>query len=382
MRIGLFVDSVSTALSDGESYITSGGIGVYAQELLSALLQEEDDNEYLLIRGRPASVPLISHPRVKEVSPSRPLRFVNRTGLWREWVLRNEYIELLHELTPIAGTIRWHKYPLVLTVHDVIPLFYPELFTRLNTLAFKAFCRRNLEHADAVIAVSQNTNQDMQKFFPGTGNKTTVIPIAGQTFHSIHPPDLHVLKEFDIHSPYILSVATIEPRKNHLALLDAYMLVRESGYDLKLVLIGPKGWKNDEIYHHDALNKYKQDIIFTGVIPPRLLEIFYRGALVFIYPSFYEGFGMPALEAAGAAIPVIVGRNSSLAEIMGDSAYYVGERPVGHEIADAVMDIIDNQELKNKLCIMGKKQAARYSWQKTAQKTLEVYRQVARRGQK
>ena len=379
MRIGMFIDSVSTACSDGISYITSGGIGVYAQELLLALLEEEEDNEYLLLRGRPASVPLISHPRVKEVSPSRPWRFVNRTGVWREWVLGSEPIDLLHELTPVAGTIRWHKYPLVLTVHDVIPLLYPELFHTLNTYAFKAFCRHNLERAEAVIAVSQNTNRDMQRFFPAAGSKTTVIPIAGQTFKASPPPNFDVRQQFNIHKPYLLSVATIEPRKNHLALLDAYRLVRESGYDLQLVLIGPKGWKNDNIYSHETLYKYKQDIVFTGVIPPRLLEMFYREALVFIYPSFYEGFGMPALEAAGAGIPVIVGRNSSLVEVMGDSPYYVSERPGGREIADGVIEIIGNPELKKQLSIRGKKQTAGFSWQKTARQTLQVYRQAARR---
>lgn len=378
MRIGLYVDAVFTTRNDGESYVASGGVGVYAKELLSALLQAEDENEYLVMRGRPTSVPLLSHPRVKEISPSRHRRGLIKTGFWREWVLRNESLDVLHELEPSSGAIRLHDYPLVVTVHDVIPLLYPESFRLSHTLTFKAFCRHNLARADAVIAVSHNTCRDMQKVFPVTLNKTTVIHEAGQSLDFTRQLDLNIMKGFNLSKPFILSVATIEPRKNHKALLDAYWLLRESGYELQLVLIGPPGWKNTEFYRHDALKKYEPDIIFPGTVPPHQLANFYQQAAVFVYPSFYEGFGMPVLEAAAASIPAIVGKNSSLVEIMGDAAYYVSERPGGREIAEAVTAIIDNQDLATRLGLRGKEQAASFSWAKTAQQTLAVYRQAAK----
>jgi len=380
MRIGIFVDSVFTAESNGQSYITSGGVGIYARELLAALLREESENQYLVMRGRPASVPIIKHPRVKEISPVRSFRSLSKAGLWREWILRHEPLDVLHELEPSSGALRWHDHPLVVTVHDLIPLILPGHFRWYHTLTFKAFCRRNLERARAVIAVSHNTCRDIEKFFPEAVSKTTVIHEAGQSLDFEYKADPAILDAFHITKPYILSVATLEPRKNHQALLDAYYMLRKCGLNLQLDLIGAAGWKNDHLFKHKVLAEYGDDIFFPGVVPPQTLAGFYQLASVFVYPSLYEGFGMPMLEAAAAGTPVVVGSNSSLAEVMGDAAHFVSERPGSQELAAAIYNIMNDPELRARLEAKGVRQAAAFSWQETARRTLDIYRRIAKEG--
>jgi glycosyltransferase involved in cell wall biosynthesis len=378
MRIGIVANSFHVELVDGEVCIVNGGVGWYVKELLQALLEEDGDNEYVVIRENFSGSPLMVHPRVREFMFPFRLRGMAKLGLWREWVLQHEKIDVLHEPEPNYGVFRFSRYPLVITVHDVISLLFPQYFPWRHSWTFSLLAKFNIRRADAIIAVSENTRNDLTRLFPFAAAKTQVIHEAGQSLDFSRARDESLLLVYGINKPYILTVATIEPRKNHMALLDAYCRVRQAGLDWQLVLIGPDGWKNKMIFSHRAHSLYGTDIIQTGILPQRLVAAFYQNAAMFVYPTFYEGFGMPPVEALGAGIPVIVGKNSSLPEILGDAAYYVGAQPDGAEIAAAIRALAGDADLRTRLSRLGKERASSFAWRQTARQTLEVYENIVR----
>lgn len=377
MRIGMLVNSFSDAPAVDCPGEISHGVGLYTLELVSALLREDTDHEFLLISERPVSLPerLSGHPRLKMSAAPLGFRGITRTGIWREYAAARGHIDLLHEPEPSSGILRLYRCPLVVSVHDVIPMLFPRLFNRIHGLTFRAFAARNIARADAVIASSEHTRRDLEKVLPVSTGKTRVVHLAGQSL------DLAQRSEAGERTaqPYILSVATLEPRKNHVALLDAFHHLRERGIALRLVLTGSSGWRNGTIYKHPALDLYGDDIVFTGVVSRTQLADLYRSALAFVYPTLYEGFGMPALEALAAGVPTIVGRNSCLPEVLGDAAYYVSAHPTGAEIAKAVESLVTDRDLHSALSSKGRQRAGEFSWRKTAAETLDVYEDVLRR---
>lgn len=380
MRIGLLINALAAQETGGPPGVTTHGVGIYIRELVSALLHEYSECEFVLISEKPYSLPedLSTHPRVHHACVPFRLCGCSKAGLWREWVAARERIDVLHEPEPSGGTGRLSNYPLVLSIHDLTPMIFPGMFRPALRWTFNAFAGRNIARADAVIASSEQTLKDMERLFPGVEKKARVIHLAGQSLDYDTPADDGLLTSLGVRKPYILSVATIEPRKNHVALLDAFTRIRENGLDFRLVLTGQSGWKNSDVHSHPALERYGSDIIFAGTVDPLQLAQLYRGAFVFVYPTIYEGFGMPPIEAAAAGTPVIVGSNSCLPEILGDTAYFVSPKPTGAEIAEAITALVKDPALHSRLSDAGKQRAGRYSWRKTAALTMEVYESVLR----
>jgi len=222
--------------------------------------------------------------------------------------------------------------------------------------------------------MSENTRLDLGRRFPGTAGKSTVIPLAPQRL----PGDTgSPLEALGIRKPYLLSVSTLEPRKNHAALFDAVGILQARGYMYQMVCVGGMGWKMREILSHPALRDHRERIVFTGVVDTGTLGRLYRCADCFVYPTFYEGFGLPPLEALACGVPAVVSRNSSLPEVLGDAPYWLSARPNGEEIATAVMELSGRPELRQERIDRGYAQASRYDWKRTALETLSVYTRVA-----
>jgi len=377
LRIGMLVTTLYTANPQRPS---CHGVGFYVQELLAAMLKADPESRFILIGEKPLSLPeqLHSNPNVKEAIIPFDIRGSTKMGFWREWVMAREQVDILHEPEPCAGIVRLSRYPLVLTVHDIIPLLFPQWFRQTHRGAFAVFTPRNIGRADAVIALSESTRRDLERVLPWSAGKGTVIHEAGQSLDLPEPPEAEVAA-LGINKPYLLTVSTIEPRKNHTALLEAYDTIRQHGLDLQLVLAGQASWQSESILKHPSLSRYSGDVLFLGTISPEMLAYLYRNAELFIYPSLYEGFGMPPLEALTAGIPVIVGRNSSFPEVLGTAPYYLSERPTGPEIAQAVESLMGNPGLRSRLSTLGKQRAREFSWEKTASQTLQVYEDVLRR---
>jgi len=264
----------------------------------------------------------------------------------------------------------------VLTIHDLIPLKHPEWFSNQNTVNFfDQSLRESALHVDKIIADSNSTKQDIINIYGVDESKIEVIYLAAKSIFCTSDHNLHSEEHFHIANgrPYFLSVCTQEPRKNLVGVIKAYELLRRQNpaFDPALVLVGKKGWKNTELEKALNVSNFKDSIFITGYIEDNTLVNAYREAIAFIYPSFYEGFGLPILEAMACGTPVITSKNSSLQEIGRDSVLYCD--PSSHEdISFSMCRIISDSVLRENLANRGLKRAGQFSWKKTAKKTAKV----------
>lgn len=260
-------------------------------------------------------------------------------------------------------------------VHDLIPLKYPGFF-KVDKRGFFNSILKKAKPNHFFIAPSISTKSDICHYYSIDPNKIFVVAGAVQDELFYPVKDQQVLKEtlekYQIQGPYILSLATLEPRKNILALIDAYIdLVQQyPWFEHKLVLGGAKGWGLENL--RQKIKPYADKIILTGFIKETDLAAVYSGATAFVYPSLYEGFGFPPLEAMKCQTPVIVSSSSSLPEIVQNAGLYVS--PTSPEdIASQILKLINNPSLQQELKDLGTKQAAKYSWSQTTQETFKVF---------
>jgi len=375
MRIGIVIDPFSERKINDQIVPQNGGIGVYLQELLQAMLTVDEKNEYFLIRSRPMIHPLLEHPRLHYVQfplSGKIHLFARYSGLWRDWAARYYRLDLVHEVIPCDPALRWVRYPLVTTVHDLIPLHHPEWFTWRTNWAFRLFFPANMRRARQIITVSEFTKQEICALYPNCQAKTTAVPISIQTLDPMPTPtDLH--KKFGIIAPYLLCVSSLEPRKNHASLFTAYARLKKDGYPHQLVCVGGWGWKTESIRQALESNPYRQEIILTGLVDRGELSQLYRQASLFIYPSLYEGFGLPPLEALSSGVPVLVSENSSLREVTGEAAAYLPAQPDADSIYQGIRRLLDSPQTAADLANLGRQRSAAFSWLRTARETLDVY---------
>ena len=217
--------------------------------------------------------------------------------------------------------------------------------------------------SDAIIVDSQSTQKDVSTFFSIPENKINVVHLASD----MKPRNGYLPSKYGIKGDYLLFVGTVEPRKNLLRLIEAF---NQLDPKLKLVIVGVSGWDNKAVYKTKNPN-----IIFTGYVPEKDLPIFYGNARLLVYPSLYEGFGIPILEAMHCGCPVITSNISSMPEVAGDAALLVDPYSV-EEIKRAVQRLLGDVKLRKKLIDNGYRQASRFSWEKTANETIKVYEKV------
>jgi glycosyltransferase involved in cell wall biosynthesis len=378
MRIGIVVSPYKESAFGAEPF-PCNGVAVYTRHLVAALVEVDSANEYYLIHCHRDALDIRTHPRLHPLVFPWPWlwRAAHHFGLWREWTVRRYQLDLVHEVIPNNCVWRPSPYRLALTLHDLTPLLLPQAFSTRSRLAFRLWLGHNVGRAQHIICVSENTRNDLLRFFPAAEQKSSVIAIAGQPLDG--NGDLApVLAHYGIRRPYLLCVATIEPRKNHVALFDALIELRRNGYRHQLVCVGGLGWKTREILSHPAIRSCRGDVVLTGVLDGGALGRLYRGAECFIYPTFYEGFGLPPLEALGAGVPVLASRNSSLPEVLGDAPVWLAARPTGAEIASAVIELAARPDLRRERIGRGLAQWRRFDWRGTAQQTLEVYERIVR----
>src|SRR5262249_23352798 len=229
---------------------------------------------------------------------------------------------------------------------------------------------------DAIIVPSVATSRDLVTRFPPAEGKTHIVPLAPAAGFGVLPREgtVAVTRRYGLsYGDYLLFVGNVEPRKNLRALLEAYTRMRTvTGCSPQIVIAGGSGWKNGPIHRAATRSTFASDIRFLGHVPETDLAALMNGALAFVYPSLYEGFGLPPLEAMACGAPVITSKRSSLPEVVGDAALLVdpGDR---RQLADAMAQIATDAALREDLRERGLKRAERYSWDETARLTVEVY---------
>ncbi len=262
----------------------------------------------------------------------------------------------------------------VLVVHDLVFVLYPETMANYNRFVHKLFFAKSIKASDTIIAVSQATKRDIVKYFRVEPEKIFVIYEGVKEIFSPSEEEkiLNLRQRYDLLKPYILNVGTLEPKKNHITLLKAFARLK---VDWDLVIIGKKGWKAEGFF--SALKELRIDerVKILGYLPAEDLPLFYAGAEIFVFPSLYEGFGLPVLEAMACGTPVICSNVSSLPEVGGDAVLYFNPSSV-EELVSQIERLIGDSNLKEKLKEKGKKRAKEFNWQKTAEETLKVLKSV------
>ena len=275
------------------------------------------------------------------------------------------------------------KCKTITTFHDLSFEKYPEFYSAgKNYWHLSMSPKKQARRADKIIAVSQSTKDDLVELYGIEPSKIKVIYSGVNQVSSIKyqvSRKAEVRKKYNLPDIYILYLGTLEPRKNIIGLIKAFELckrrrhidVSPSFASIKLVIAGSKGWLYKDIFRAANNSSVKNDIIFTGFVEDQDKSVLYSNAELFVYPSFYEGFGFPPLEAMSYGVPVVTSNFSSLPEAVGDAAVMVNPYNLD-ELAEAMEMVLTNENLKNLLIKKGFERVKKFNWQKCAEETLEV----------
>jgi glycosyltransferase involved in cell wall biosynthesis len=362
-------------------YPAPGGIGTYIRHLVPALTRHDPALEVRLFHARfdaPAPPdPLVRSFRTEEIPQSIKTLYPRwnltaRPGLSAQL----SALDLVHAPSTVAVPPAGDRQGLVVTVHDLAFLVVPSAFPSRWRTMFRMGLRAAVKRADALIAPSRATAEDLLSRTKVDPAKVQVIPEAASLAWGEGGAD-ETLTRLKVPLPYLLSVGTLEPRKNLVRLIRAYRRAASSGLPHALVLAGPMGWRHQTLLREIALSG-PGEVVLTGAMSPAELDALYRGASAFVYPALYEGFGLPVLEAMARGVPTICSNTSSLPEVAGDAALGVNPASV-REIAAAIQTLLTDTAMAERLADLGRARAERFSWDEAARLTLQVYEKALQR---
>jgi len=358
------------------------GIGKYADMLVQGLARVDTAHEFILYPGLGDFV----HPQYGvscDISvPARP-NFRKYTGSLPAFAdghpqAEQDAVDVVHATAFSCPDVRPAR--LVVTVYDLTYRLFPAFHLPSNI----EFCERNMTHAvergDYFIAISEQTRKDFITTYGVSRERVEVIyPAAEYMFVPVTDRErlARTLDKHDIRDDYILFVGATEPRKNIVSLLKAFAALSadEESSKYLLVVVGTQGWLNDEVYGLPASLGIASRVKFLGYVDDEDLPVLYSAARLFVYPSLYEGFGLPVLEAMSCAAPVITSRVSSLPEVTGDAAILIDPRDVG-ELTRAMKTVLEDDEITANLRKRSLKRAELFSLERLARETLRVYEAV------
>lgn len=361
------------------------GVSWYTLDLLTEILRQDKENAYVLyynswhdISSKILKLGFCESDRLKIAATRYPNKIFN-------YLLQR----IFHrpKLDKLCGgvDIFWSPHinfssfsgqgKKILTIHDLSFLVFPQFFSwRKNIWHSLMGLKKLINEADIIIAISESTKNDILRFFPSAKDKIKVVHSGcGEEFKKLPNTDQKILetrKKHDLPDKFILSLGTSEPRKNIASLIRVFDEANLEGYDL--VLAGARGWKNKAFDQAYKKAKNKDKIKLLGYIEKEERPYLYNAAAIFAYPSFYEGFGLPVLEAMACGTPVITSATSSLPEVARDAALLID--PNNEEsLAIALRTLAQDEGLRQNLSVRGLEQAKKFSWKRTAEEYLKIF---------
>lgn len=346
------------------------GKGWFTFNIVRNLLKIDKKNEYILYCSDFVA-------GFEEFKNARQKRIMGKSILWHI----NTAIDVYKEKANIFFAPTSFIIPILLpkstksivVVHDLVAFLFPKTHNKKAVFIEKLLLKTALKKAYKIVTVSKNTKKDVIEKFAIDEQKIEVIYCsAGEGYGKVKE---EILKEFaektNLPNKFFLAVGTIEPRKNYVNLIKAFALIRERFPEYYLIIVGKNGWEFESVYEEIKRNYLQKYVHILGYLSEKSLVNLYNLAEALVFPSFYEGFGIPPLEAMKSHCPVISSCTSSLPEVVGDSALLIDpESP--SQIAEAMVKIIIDQDLKNSLKEKGLKQSEKFSWEASAGRLYEM----------
>ena len=368
LHIGFDAHSIGTGL---------GGNETYASNLIEALAEVDTQNRYTLYVTRQEAIDRYArrwpNVSVRKTLPHTPLI---RIPLTLAAELRRRPVDILH--------VQYTAPPLapcdtVVMIHDLSFEHIPETFKRRSWMQMRFTVRRTARSASHILTDSEYSRQDILRTYGLPPERVTTTPLAASSrFEPVH--DSRVLEKYGISGDYILAVGSIQPRKNIARLIRGYsrMLSQHPDNAPRLVIVGKRAWLFEDTIRAAAVSSANDKILFTGYVPESDLAALYTGALCFAYPSLFEGFGIPLLEAMRCGTPTITSDRTCLPEVVGDASLMIDPFDE-YSIADGLWRMVSDAALREQLRNRGFVQSSLFDWRQTARLTLGVYEQVFNR---
>jgi len=362
-------------LIDGNTLENGGtGIGHYTYNLILELAKVMGEGDELSVGMRRKLLDKTGEPGIEGVSvlPVAERSFRKYLPFSPRWM---QGFDLYHQPNYVPHAFSGKT---VITIHDMSHRIFPQYHPRRRVMILRAFESR-LRQADRIITDSEHARQEIMELLRVPKERIEVIYLgAGSHYRpmNISEKQLKDLQSrYNLPEQFLLYVGTIEPRKNLERLIEAYYLYRqeEPASELKLVLAGGKGWLYESIFSRVQELHLQQEVIFTGYVDSDDLPCLYNMAMAFVYPSLYEGFGLPPLEAMSCGTPVISSNAASIPEVVGEAGILIDPYQI-NDLAEAIFRVAESASLRNELSQLGLKQAQRFSWRRCAVETLRVYR--------
>lgn len=264
----------------------------------------------------------------------------------------------------------------ITAIHDLTYILYPDTMNNANKKRLEKDMKKTINRADYIITISENSRRDIIKYLNVNEDKIEVIYPGVDEMYKCILSDREIIDvkdKYNIHGKYFLYLGTLEPRKNIETIIKAYNLFNKSNKDnIKLVLAGKKGWLYDNIFELVKEFKIGDKVIFTDYVEDKDKPVLYQGAEIFLFPSLYEGFGIPVVEAMASRTPVITSNSSSLPEVAGKAAIIT--EPLDYKkISDSIRLILNDSKLREEMIAEGIKQADKFNWDKSAEKLKNIY---------
>jgi glycosyltransferase involved in cell wall biosynthesis len=360
------------------------GYGHHTSELLNALLQYGGEHTYTLW-GWSSHIDKIALVKFNQtnyrIKAARIPGFIKRF-YWNNLKFPDIQtftgnFDIFHSLEPLMPPTKNKK--VIITIHDLAYKKFPQYFES-NVLKWDISIKRNVNIADAIIVQSQQTKNDIQEFFNVKEKKIHIIHLPVNSIFSHSDVDDikdQVRKIYNLHSPFALFVGTLEPRKNIPTLIKSFeQLHKASVSDLKLVIVGKRGWLYDEIFSAINNSVVRNKILYLDYIPETDLATIYKLAKFFVYPSIYEGYGVPILESMASGTPVITSNTSSLKEIAEGVAILVDPTKV-EDLSEAMFRLSQNQSVRDELSKKGLERIKLFNHKTAADQVLNIYKQLS-----
>jgi len=339
------------------------GFGFYVKNLVENLKKIDKKNQYFLFKPK-ASCDF-----------SAPKRFI-----WDQIriskLAKEKKVDILHQ--PCFSLPLFYGGKIVATIHDLIAVKYGEDIPFFSRMYFSKWMPLTYKKADAIISISEHTKRDIIKYFRIPEEKITVIyEAANASYKKIDDQKGigDVRKKYQTGDKYLLHIGTLNPRKNLLFLVDVFSEVIKKHKDYNLVIVGKEGWYFDQLYEKVKKLDLKNKIRFTGYIDEKDKAYLYNGASLFVFPSLYEGFGLPPLEAMSCGIPVISSKTSSMPEVVGDAGILLSPNDKKSWIKN-INNVLSDKKLQKQMSEKSLERAKYFSWEKCAKQTLKVYERL------